>query len=92
MELRDLSKILFGQGHRLSVMVGIARGAEQFFLTDLLAALGLNSLSSIQDPIRDLEKSKLISRIPKEDNRVRFQRNASLAWSWAEELASRYGE
>lgn len=91
-ELRALSRVLFGQAHRLSVMVGIARGGREFVLSDLASSLGFENLSSIQDPIRDLEASELIARMPKAANKVRFRRNKSLAWRWAEELASRHQE
>lgn len=91
-EIRDLSRVLFGQAHRLAVMVGIARGGREFTLSDLAVNLGFENLSSIQDPIRDLEASELITRVPKVANKVRFQRNKSLAWKWAEELASRHPE
>jgi|SRR6266478_2134250 hypothetical protein len=90
--VRVLSRVLFGQAHRLSVMVGIARGGREFALSDLAADLGFENLSSIQDPIRDLEAADLITRVPKVANRVRFRRNKSLAWKWAEELASRLSE
>jgi hypothetical protein len=89
-DLRALSRVLFGQTHRLAVMVGIARGPRDFFLADLAADLGFENLSSIQDPIRDLEASDLITRLPKSAQRVRFRRNSSRVWSWAEELAGRY--
>jgi hypothetical protein len=89
-DLRRLSRVLFGQSHRLAVMVGIARGSREFFLADLADDLGFENLSSIQDPIRDLETSELITRIPKAAQKVRFRRNKSLAWKWAEELASRH--
>jgi len=91
-ELRELSRVLFGQAHRLSVMVGIARGGREFALSELAAELGFENLSSIQDPIRDLEAAELITRMPKVANKVRFRRNKSHAWRWAEELASRYPE
>lgn len=73
-------------------MVGIARGAKEFFLADLANDLGFENLSSIQDPIRDLENSGLITRMPKAAQRVRFRRNKSLAWKWVEELAARHDE
>jgi hypothetical protein len=90
--LRELSRVLFGQAHRLTVMVGIARGGREFALSELADELGYENLSSIQDPIRDLEASELITRLPKVANKVRFRRNRSYAWKWAEELASRHPE
>lgn len=92
MKLRDLSRVLFGQAHRLSVMIGIARGGREFALSKLAEDLGFENLSSIQDPIRDLEASELITRIPRVANKVRFRRNKSYAWKWAEELASRHSD
>jgi predicted MarR family transcription regulator len=73
-------------------MVGIARGSRDFYLADLADSLGFENLSSIQDPIRDLEASDLITRLPKAAQKVRFRRNKSLAWKWAEELAARRPE
>ena len=69
-------------------MVGIARGPKEFSPSDLAAELGFRALSSIQDPLRDLEESGLITRRPKAANRVRYQRNKSRGWAWAEELAA----
>jgi hypothetical protein len=89
-DLQRLSRVLFGQVHRLAVMVGIARGAEEFFLAELADGTGFENLSSIQGPIRDLEASELITRLPKVAKRVRFRRNESSAWKLALELASRY--
>lgn len=86
-EVQQLSRVLFGQTHRLAVMIGIACGSREFFLSDLAAHLGFKNLSSIQDPIRDLEISELITRLPKSAQRVRFRRNSSKVWSWVKELA-----
>ncbi|WP_156673283.1 ArsR family transcriptional regulator [Mycobacterium sp. E3251] len=85
-DVGELSRVLFGQTHRLAVMLGIARGPREFALSELAEELGYKNLSSIQDPVRDLEKSHLITRLPKVANKVRFRRNASLAWRWAKEL------
>lgn len=67
-------------------MLGIARGTREFALSELAYDLGFHNLSSIQDPIRDLELSNLITRLPKAANEVRFRRNTSLARRWAREL------
>jgi hypothetical protein len=85
-DVHALSRVLFSQTHRLAVMLGVARGTKEFFLSDLAADLGFQNLSSIQDPIRDLELANLITRLPKVSNKVRFRRNASAAWRWAREL------
>ncbi|CAM4355947.1 hypothetical protein MB901379_00016 [Mycobacterium basiliense] len=85
-DVHALSRVLFGQTHRLAVMLGIARGPKDFVLSELAEGLGFQNLSSIQDPIRDLELSQLITRLPKVANKVRFRRNTSLAWRWAREL------
>jgi hypothetical protein len=86
--LRALSRVLFGQAHRLAVMVGIARGPREFSPSELAVELGFRALSSIQDPLRDLEESGLITRMPKVANRVRYRRNKSRGWAWAQELAA----
>jgi len=85
-DVQKLSRVLFGQTHRLAVMLGIARGRKEFILSDLARELGFENLSSIQDPIRDLEESGLIERLPKVSNKVRFRRNSSLAWRWVKEV------
>lgn len=84
--LQSLSKVLFGQTHRLAVMVGIARSDGLFSPGDLAAELGYRAQSSIQDPLRDLETAGLIARLPKVGNKVFFRRLDSRAWLWAEEL------
>lgn len=86
-EVQRLSRVIFGQSHRLSVMIGIARGPREFLLSDLARELGFQNLSSIQDPIRDLEAVGLIERLPRVSNRVRFRRSSSAAWRWVKELA-----
>ena len=85
-DVQKLSRVLFGQTHRLAVMLGIARGPRAFMLSDLARELGFENLSSIQDPIRDLEDAGLIERLPRVSNRVRFQRNSSLVWRWVKQV------
>lgn len=84
--LQTLSRVVFGQAHRLVVMVGIARSDGVFSPGELAAELGYRAQSSIQDPLRDLEAAGLISRLPKVSGRVYFKRADSKAWAWAEEL------
>ncbi|EWT03869.1 hypothetical protein N864_17545, partial [Intrasporangium chromatireducens Q5-1] len=83
------SKMVFGQTHRLAVMLGVGRSDGIVSAGELAEALGFKAQSSIQDPLRDLERSGLISRLPKVGPKVFYRRNESLAWEWAEELLRR---
>jgi DNA-binding transcriptional ArsR family regulator len=87
-ELQALSRILFGQAHRLAVMFAIARGDGLFNPGDMSAELGFRAQSSIQDPLRDLEKAGLITRSPKVGTRVFYTRNPSKVWPWIEEIVA----
>lgn len=87
--MQALSRTLFGQAHRLSVMVAIARGDGVVNPSDLASGLGLVQ-SSIQLPMRDLEAAGLISRLPTSVGRTYFTRSKSKVWEWAEELVSSF--
>lgn len=78
-----MSKILFGQVHRLAVMDYIARSADGLINpTDLSAALGFAAQSAVQAPLRDLEQANLITALPSVGGRTYFQRTDSLVWPW----------
>lgn len=87
LDLQALSRVLFGQAHRLAVMIAIAAGEDIFNPSDLAFELGYRAQSSIQDPLRDLVAADLISRLPKVGGRTYFQRNPSKVWAWIGELA-----
>lgn len=87
--LQELSKTLFGQQHRLAVMIAIAKGDGIVNPGDLAAALQFRAQSSIQNPLRDLEAAGLITRAPTSAGRTYYRRNDSLAWAWVIELAQR---
>ena len=91
-ELQALSRILFGQAHRLAVMFAVAQGDGLFNPGDVAAELGFRAQSSIQDPLRDLEKAGLITRSPKVGNRVYYTRNPSKVWAWIEEIVAKQAE
>jgi hypothetical protein len=91
-ELQALSRILFGQAHRLAVMFAVARGDGLFNPGDIAAELGFRAQSSIQDPLRDLERAGLIGRAPKVGNRVYYTRNPSKVWTWIEEVVASRAE
>lgn len=86
--LRKLSRIVFGQTHRLELMLAVARSPDGIVsLTELAKALDV-SASSLQTPLQSLVQSQLLSPLPAVDSRYRFySRNPSAAWQWAEELA-----
>lgn len=87
-DLQALSRVLFGQAHRLTVMLGVARSNGVFSPGDLAFELGFRAQSSIQDPLRDLALAGLVSRLPKVGNRSYYRRCESRAWDWVEELAT----
>jgi hypothetical protein len=82
-----LSRVLFGQEHRLAVMIAIARSDGLFCQQDLVAQLGLPAPSSIQGPLRDLRLAGLVQPLPDLGTRkVWLRRQESLAWDWVLEL------
>lgn len=86
-DLEDLSKTLFGQIHRLAVMVAIARSDGRVNPTELAADLGFTSLSAIQSSMRDLETAGLLVRESSESRKTYYLRQQSHAWPLAIELA-----
>ena len=87
--LRAVSQVLFGQRYRLEVMVAIASSEEGIVcLTELAKALDL-APSNLQNPLRDLTRCGLLSRLPPGDSKRRYyRRNESLAWAFVVEMAS----
>ena len=86
-ELRRLSRAAFNQTYRLEVMLFIADSDGFVTQTEVARALGLQSVSNVQAPIRSLIDCGLLSPLPKSDNRSRFlARNDSPAWEWARQL------
>jgi DNA-binding IclR family transcriptional regulator len=87
--LRTVSEVLFGQRYRLEVMLAIAFSEDGLVcLTDLARDLGLTP-SNLQNPLRDLVRCGLLSRLPPGDSRRRYyRRNESLAWAFVVEMAS----
>jgi hypothetical protein len=81
--------VLFGQRYRLEVMVAIASSTDGIVcLTDLARELDV-VVSNLQKPLRDLLLAGLLTRLPSGDSKRRFyQRNASLAWAFAVEIAA----
>lgn len=88
--IRAMSEVLFGQRYRLEAMVAIASAPDGLVcLTDLARLLGL-SPSNLQGPLRDLARCGLLTRLPPDDSKRRYyQRNESLAWPFAVEIAGR---
>jgi DNA-binding transcriptional ArsR family regulator len=87
--LRAVSEVLFGQRYRLEVMVAIASSQDGLVcLTDLAKDLELTP-SNLQNPLRDLVRCGLLSRLPPGDSKRRYyRRNESLAWPFVVEMAS----
>jgi predicted transcriptional regulator len=83
--VQELSSVVFGQKHRLAVMVAIARSDGLVNPSDLAAELNFRAQSAIQAPLKDLQSAGLISR---QDGmgRVYYRRNPHALWSAALEL------
>lgn len=84
--MQRLSKTLFGQVHRLQVMVAIAESDGLVNPGDLAEQLGFRAQSAVQLPLRDLTEAGLLMRLPSHGGRVYFERVESVAWQWALEL------
>lgn len=85
--LRALSKIVFGQEHRLAVMLAIARADSELVNPgDIATQLGFRAQSAVQLPIRDLERAGLITREPSDSRKAYYRRQPSSGWAFAEEL------
>lgn len=85
--LRRLSRTVFGQDHRLELMLAIRDAEDQIVtLSELASTLGLPA-SSLQRPFHALISSGLLTLLPAEPSRFRYyQANRSAAWDWATEL------
>jgi hypothetical protein len=91
-QLRNLSRILFGQALRLEVMVAIARSDGLVNLTDLATAIGVQNASRIQKPLDDLKAGGLLVEAEMSDSRRHWlRRSDSLVWQWVVELAAEHG-
>jgi predicted transcriptional regulator len=84
--MQRLSKTLFGQRHRLEVMIAIAESDGLVNPGDLAEQLGFRAQSAVQAPLRDLTDAGLLMRLPTQGGRVYLQRVESTAWQWSLEL------
>lgn len=85
--LRALSQAAFGQRYRLELMLAVADSSDGIVcLSDLAGTLGV-AISNLQQPLKALLTTGLLSPLPAGDSRRKFYiRNASAAWQWAREL------
>jgi DNA-binding HxlR family transcriptional regulator len=83
--VQELSRVVFGQKHRLAVMAAIAQSDGLVNPTDLVAEIGFHAQSAIQQPLKDLTAAGLITR---EDGmgRVYYRRNQHTLWAAALDL------
>ncbi|WP_374214052.1 MULTISPECIES: ArsR/SmtB family transcription factor [Mycolicibacterium] len=83
--VQELSRVVFGQKHRLAVMAAIAQSDGLVNPSDLAVELGFNAQSAIQQPLKDLTAAGLITR---QDGmgRVYYRRNPHTLWDAAIEL------
>lgn len=86
-ELRAVSRVAFGQAHRLELMLAIGSAEDGLCtLTELSKQLDV-TMSSLQRPFQALVELGLITALPDADSRYRYYaRNPSPAWSWATTL------
>lgn len=91
--LRTLSQVAFGQRYRLELMLAVADAKDGIVcLTDLAHTLNVTT-SNLQQPLKALVTTGLLSPLPVGDSRRKFYlRNPSAAWAWAHELALASGE
>lgn len=83
-----MSRAVFGQAYRLELMLAVARSEDGIVSLSEMAQVLSVGISSLQKPFQSLVQARLLSPLPDADSRYRFYvRNASAAWSWAEELA-----
>ncbi|HEX7826879.1 MAG TPA: ArsR family transcriptional regulator [Mycobacterium sp.] len=85
--VQELSRVVFGQKHRLAVMAAIAQSDGLVNPSDLVAEIGFHAQSSIQQPLKDLTTAGLITR---QDGmgRVYYRRNPHALWAAAVDLLS----
>lgn len=83
--VQELSRVVFGQKHRLAIMAAIAQSDGLVNPSDLAAELGFAAQSAIQQPLKDLTSAGLLTR---QDGvgRVYYRRNAHSLWDAAVEL------
>ncbi len=83
--VQELSRVVFGQKHRLAVMAAIAQSDGLVNPSDLAVELGFAAQSAIQQPLKDLTAAGLITR---QDGmgRVYSRRNPHKLWDAAIEL------
>lgn len=83
--VQELSRVVFGQKHRLAVMAAIAQSDGLVNPSDLAMELGFAAQSAIQQPLKDLTAAGLITR---QDGlgRVYYRRNQHTIWEAATEL------
>ncbi len=85
----EVSRLAFGQSHRLSVMLALMQAQRPMCLKDLSAALGVTA-SSLQVPLENLVALGLVIPAAGDGTRKRFYtRVEGPAWVWARDLAHR---
>ncbi len=83
--MEERSKALFGQAHRLAVMVAIAHAPDgRVNPTDLALELGL-AQSAFQAPLRGLVKSGLLT-CELGGRRIQYVKQPSKVWDWVLEV------
>lgn len=87
--VREISRAAFGQKYRLECMLAIADSADGMITLSTLAKSLDVSTSNVQEPLKALVATGLISLLDSGDSRSKFYvRNVSSAWEWCRELAA----
>ncbi|GAA2887547.1 helix-turn-helix domain-containing protein [Microbacterium esteraromaticum] len=91
-ELRAVSRVAFGQAHRLELMLAVMASEDGLCtLTELARRLNV-TMSSLQRPFQALVDLGLLTELPDTGTRFRYYaRNPSSAWQWAADLSATVG-
>lgn len=87
--LRAISKIAYGQSHRLELMLAVLQQEDGIVSLSQLSDSLEVGMSSLQRPFDALVDLGMLQALPGVETRFRlFLRNDSFGWSWASELAA----
>jgi hypothetical protein len=87
--LREHSRLMFGQQHRLAVMLVIAQTTAPFTLSDVSSSVGAKHPSSLQGAMKTLHTAGLIRDVRSPAKERLYDRVESHAWQFAQELYER---
>ncbi len=94
-DVRDLSRLVFGQDHKLAVLLVFVRADGPMTIGDVTSAVGARNTSSLQRPMQDLLRVGFISESASSvatDRARRYEKSDSAVWALAEELYAKVDE